>query len=152
MCQIPLLLVSIVLVWWKLEKPKIDNETSQSVSEKLARIDFAGAFFMSLTILPLMLALDLSGQGLKWDDARMLLLLAAAVCCGVIFSLIEQSWAKEPIFPLKLLGSYVVATSYLMLLIQTGIQVAVSNVSTLLSCVGTVFGTFDAVPISGIYS
>jgi hypothetical protein len=122
--QCPLLLLSIVLVWWRLEEPHQNIEPKQSIWTKLKRIDFIGAFFMSAAILACITAFDL---GSKTANTPVLVsLIAIGVTAGVFFVLTEKFWAKEPIFPLELLGKDAVITSYTIIFIQTGIQVAVS--------------------------
>jgi hypothetical protein len=122
--QCPLLLLSIVLAWWRLEEPRQNNVLKQSIGTKLRRIDFMGAFFMSASILALITAVDL---GAKNTNTLMLVgLIATGLIAGVSFVLTEKFWAKEPIFPLELLGKDAVITSYTIIFIQTGIQVTVS--------------------------
>ncbi|KAL1311511.1 hypothetical protein AAFC00_001634 [Neodothiora populina] len=124
LCQCPLLLISIGLVWWRLEEPtSVDKRRTESTLTKWKRIDFVGSFFMSLTVLPMMLAFDMVGQEISWQNPVLLGLLGGAIVSGVCFCLTERYWAKEPIFPLKLLGHYVVVTSYVQIVIQTAIQV-----------------------------
>jgi hypothetical protein len=55
-----------------------------------------------------------------------LLLLGASVVALNIFVIVEGLWAKEPIFPLRLLLNRDVITSYMNLGFQTGAQGAVS--------------------------
>ncbi|KAI4738397.1 MFS general substrate transporter [Aureobasidium sp. EXF-12298] len=120
--QCPLLLLSIVLVWWKLEEPQQSVELKQSIWTKLKRIDFVGAFFMSVAILACITAFDLGSK--KASSTLIAILVATGVTAGVFFVLTEKFWAKEPIFPLELLGKDAVITSYTIIFIQTGIQVA----------------------------
>lgn len=80
---------------------------------------------MSLTILPVLLAVDLGGKNTAWNSPVIIGLLAGATGCGVLFFITEKYLAREPVFPLKLLGHYVVVTSYLQILIQSAIQTAV---------------------------
>jgi hypothetical protein len=122
--QCPLLLLSIVLVWWRLEEPHQNIELKQSIWTKLKRIDFIGAFFMSAAILACITAFDLGSK--KANTPMLVSLIAVGVTAGVFFVLTEKFWAKEPIFPLELLGKDAVITSYTIIFIQTGIQVAVS--------------------------
>jgi hypothetical protein len=122
--QCPLLLLSIVLVWWRLEEPYQNIEVKQSIWTKLKRIDFVGAFFMSAAILACITAFDLGSK--KANTTVLGSLIAIGVTAGVFFVLTEKFWAKEPIFPLELLGKDAVVTSYTIIFIQTGIQVAVS--------------------------
>ncbi|THY09505.1 MFS general substrate transporter [Aureobasidium pullulans] len=120
--QCPLLLLSIVLVWWKLEEPQHEVELKQSVWTKLKRIDFVGAFFMSVAILACITAFDLGSK--KANTSVLTSLIVIGVSAGALFALTEKFWAKEPIFPLELLGQHAVITSYSIIFIQTGIQVA----------------------------
>ncbi|THW92717.1 MFS general substrate transporter [Aureobasidium pullulans] len=120
--QCPLLLLSIVLVWWKLEEPQHEVELKQSVWTKLKRIDFVGAFFMSVTILAFITTFDLGSK--KANTSVLITLIVIGVSAGALFALTEKFWAKEPIFPLELLGQHAVITSYSIIFIQTGIQVA----------------------------
>jgi hypothetical protein len=122
--QCPLLLLSIVLVWWRLEEPQQNIELKQSIWTKLKRIDFVGAFFMSATILACITAFDLGSK--KASTPVLVSLIAIGVTAEILFVLTERFWAKEPIFPLELLGKDAVITSYTIIFIQTGIQVAVS--------------------------
>jgi hypothetical protein len=122
--QCPLLLLSIILVWWRLEEPHQTTELKQSIRTKLKRIDFVGAFFMSAAILACITAFDLGSK--KTNTPVLVSLIAVGVTAGVFFVLTEKFWAKEPIFPLELLGKDAVITSYTIIFIQTGIQVAVS--------------------------
>lgn len=124
--QVPLVVLSIGLVWWRLENPKIDDAPeTQSTGSKWKRIDFAGALFMALTILPIMLAFDMGAKETSWGSPLLLGLYAASLVSGVLFCLTEKYFAKEPIFPLELLRHYVVVTSYLQTAIQIAIQTAV---------------------------
>lgn len=113
-----------MLVWWKLEEPQHEAELKQSVWTKLKRIDFIGAFFMSVAILACITAFDLGSK--KANTSVLITLIVIGVSAGALFALTEKFWAKEPIFPLELLGQHAVITSYSIIFIQTGIQVAVS--------------------------
>jgi hypothetical protein len=122
--QCPLLLLSIVLVWWRLEEPQQNIDLKQSIWTKLKRIDFVGAFFMSAAILACITAFDLGSK--KASTSVLASLISVGLTAGVFFVLTEKFWAKEPIFPLELLAKDAVITSYTIIFIQTGIQVAVS--------------------------
>ncbi|KAG9603963.1 MFS general substrate transporter, partial [Aureobasidium melanogenum] len=120
--QCPLLLLSIVLVWWRLEEPQRNAELKQSIWTKLKRIDFVGAFFMSIAILASITSFDLGSK--QASTPVLVTLVAVAVTAWVLFALAEKFWANEPIFPLELLGKDAVITSYTIIFIQTGIQVS----------------------------
>ncbi|KAI4723058.1 MFS general substrate transporter [Aureobasidium sp. EXF-10727] len=103
-------------------EPHQHTDLKQSIWTKLRRIDFVGAFFMSIAILASITAFDLGSK--KASTPVLTILVAVAVTAGVLFALTEKLWAKEPIFPLELLGKDAVITSYSIISIQTGIQVA----------------------------
>jgi MFS family permease len=124
--QCPPTLLALALVAWKLEIPSLATTSTQSAISKLRRVDFLGAIFLSLSIVCGLLALDFGGQRMPWTDPEILLLLGASVMTLNIFVLVEAVWAKEPIFPLRLLLNRDVITSYINLGFQTGAQGAVS--------------------------
>lgn len=70
--------------------------------------------------------LDLAGQRMPFTHPTVLGFFAASLATGTLFLLVEGFWAKEPIFPLRLLLNYDVITSYINLGFQTGAQGAVS--------------------------
>jgi len=53
---------------------------------------------------------------------------------GSLFMIVEAFWAKEPIFPLRLLLNWDVVTSYINLGFQSGAQMAVSRSGDEFSC------------------
>ncbi|KAE9364881.1 major facilitator superfamily transporter [Stipitochalara longipes BDJ] len=120
--QCPPTLLALALVAWKLQIPSLATESTQSALSKLRRVDFLGAIFLSVSIVCGLLVLDLGGQRIPWTDPKILLLLGASVMTLNIFVLVEAAWAKEPIFPLRLLLNRDVITSYVNLGFQTGAQ------------------------------
>lgn len=112
-----------MLVWWRLEESQQNIDLKQSLWTKLKRIDFVGALFMSVAILASITAFDLGSK--QASTPVLVTLVAIAVTAGILFALAERFWANEPIFPLELLSKDAVITSYTIIFIQTGIQVAV---------------------------
>ncbi|KAF1981182.1 MFS general substrate transporter, partial [Aulographum hederae CBS 113979] len=89
---------------------------------RLARVDFAGAGLLTLTVLALLVPLTVGGQKLPWTHP---LIIASFVGCGVagtLFYFTEQYWAVEPIFPLHLLRNRDVLTAYGAYAFQTSAQ------------------------------
>lgn len=82
---------------------------------------------MSMSITCGLLVLDLGGQRMRWTHPIVLTLLGASLVTGHLFLIVEGFWAKEPIFPLQLLASWDVVTSYVGLGFQTAAQMAVST-------------------------
>ncbi|KAH6676218.1 major facilitator superfamily domain-containing protein [Halenospora varia] len=126
--QCPISLVAIVLMEWKLQLVTIVREdrdtTETSHWQKLKRIDFVGAFFLSSTILTTLLVLDMGGQKLAWTHPIIIACACTAVISTILFALAEKHWAKEPIFPLSLLTHCVVITSYSILTLWNIAQTA----------------------------
>ena len=127
--QTPLTVIAMVLVAWKLKiKPKSDVnklDEPQTIGAKLKRIDFMGALFLSSTILGVMLILDLGGEKTPWTSPTIAFLAGGTLFSGMLFYVTEKSFAREPIFPLRLLSRKAVILDYLLISIQTASQIAV---------------------------
>jgi len=115
----------MALVAWKLKIPTQEAEVTKSQFSKLKRIDFLGATLLSTSIVWGLLVLDLGGQKIPWLDARIVALSGASLVTGICFLLVEAFWAKEPIFPLRLLLNRDVVVSYINLGFQSAAQMAV---------------------------
>lgn len=81
---------------------------------------------MSASIICGLVVLNLGASEMLWIDPIVLILFGASVISGNLFLIVEGFWAKEPIFPLRLLLNRDVVTSYITLGFQTGAQAAVS--------------------------
>lgn len=117
-----------MLVEFKLKLNSEQKHLASDLRQKLKRIDFAGAFFLSFTILGALGVLDMGGQKLPWSHPVIIGLGCAAVTCSIGFIFTEKYCAAEPIFPLRLMTNNVVCTSYLMLTLQ---NLAIMEVSFL---------------------
>jgi hypothetical protein len=120
----------MILVAWKLQiQPKkkqgARDDSPQTLRSNLRRIDFLGALFMSATILSAMLILDMGGEKVPWNSPFIAILGAITVISGTLFYFIEENFAQEPIFPIKLLSHKAVVLSYLMFAVQISSQMAV---------------------------
>ncbi|KAF2663697.1 MFS general substrate transporter [Microthyrium microscopicum] len=127
--QGPLTVIAMVLVAWKLElKPKpdanVENTESQTMKEKLKRIDFLGALFMSTTILAAMLVFDLGGVKVPWTSPLIAGISVIAFTSGILFYVTEKYWTEEPIFPLAVLSNKHVVLAYLLLTVQVVSQIS----------------------------
>ncbi|CAH0042854.1 unnamed protein product [Clonostachys rhizophaga] len=124
--QLPVALIGLALVLWKLPEPKraegklttIDGNESQQT--KLSRVDFAGAFTLIGTVLTGLLALDIFTKG-----GPRLLVTGLAItfpAFATAFTVVEKYYAKEPILPLQLIGKRDVLTSYTIIGFQAAGQ------------------------------
>ena len=131
--QVPPTVLSIFLVQWRLKVPQRNSRDTQQYSarEKLGRIDFVGAFLLSLTILTALFVLDTGGQMYSWKHPIIIACACTALVGGMAFFLVEKYCATEPIFPIQLLTRYEVVTSYAILLFQNFSQTAVGSITPL---------------------
>ncbi|EPE32005.1 MFS general substrate transporter [Glarea lozoyensis ATCC 20868] len=120
--QCPPTVIAMGLVIWKLQIPQIDQTSSVSHLSKLRRVDFLGAILLSISIVCGLMMLEMGGQRVIWTSPKILSLLGSSLIAGNLFILVEGFWAKEPIFPLRLLLNRDVVTSYINLAFQTGAQ------------------------------
>jgi hypothetical protein len=115
----------MAIVAWKLHIPSQKFGAKQSQLSKLRRIDFLGAILFPTSLICGLLVLELTGQRMAWTTPIILMLLGASLVSGYCFLMVEAFWAKEPIFPLRLLRNRDVVTSYINLGFQSGAQIAV---------------------------
>ena len=108
--RLPLITVSAVLVCLTLKNtPPKPNDKS-----RLSRVDFAGAFTLSLTLVLLILGLNSGGNVVEWTHPLVLVSVSLSVMAAGAFVLIETKWAKEPIIPMHLLLNRTVLAACLM--------------------------------------
>lgn len=120
--QFPIILVGLVATKLKLHLQtdiKRQTEASSSMRQKLKRIDFLGAFFLSFTILGGLVFFHLIRQGYALKDPIVLSSIGVGVFCAAAFAAVEEYYATEPIFPLRLLSHAAVLSSYTTLATQT---------------------------------
>ena len=72
------------------------------------RIDFPGAILLILGIVPLLLGLTWGGANNNWGSARVIVAFVISVVALITFVIVELR-SKDPILPLKVFGSRVVA-------------------------------------------
>lgn len=123
-------LLAMILVAWKLKvRNKNHTQAENSAEEgkvrhKISRVDFLGAALMSLSIVAFLIFLEMGGTMISWVSWQASVLVSVGILTGSLFCVAEKRWAKEPIFPLELLGHYDVFTSYLILAFQNASQTA----------------------------
>ncbi|MGG4034370.1 MDR family MFS transporter [Paenibacillus cisolokensis] len=83
--------------------PKVPRKQSQT-------IDYAGSFFLTVTIVPLLLAFSWAGTKYDWDSGQIIGLFAGAAVALLIFLFIETR-AKTPVLPLSLFRNDIVTLS-----------------------------------------
>ncbi|KAG5755804.1 hypothetical protein H9Q72_000366 [Fusarium xylarioides] len=108
--RVPLIAISTILVSITLR----NTPTKHSDKSRLARVDFSGAFTLSLTLILLLLGLNSGGNLVAWSDPLVLVSLSLSVAAAGAFVLVESRWASEPIIPMHLLLDQTVLAACLM--------------------------------------
>lgn len=132
--QVPVFAVAMILCWLifsKLEAQKSGHFKTDTPQSNLARFDFLGASTLGLGTLALMLPLEIGGQKIPWSHPSVFILLAVGVILLGVFFMAETRWAREPIFPLRLLKSRDALLGYF---IVGCILAAQGGVSTRIQC------------------
>lgn len=108
--RVPLIAVSAILVCLTLKNPR----PKRNEKSRLSRVDFAGAFTLSLTLVLLILGLNSGGNVVEWTHPLVLVSVSMSVVAAGAFVLVEIKLAKEPIIPMHLLLNRTVLAACLM--------------------------------------
>lgn len=95
--QVPLCLLSLAIVIWKVDIPL--PFAPQSTKEKIKRIDFAGALTLVLATALLVGASSIGGNILPWSSPAIIGALIASVILFGIFGYVETRIAVSPVLP-----------------------------------------------------
>ncbi|KAJ4045409.1 hypothetical protein NW756_013451 [Fusarium oxysporum] len=117
--QSPIFAVSMIIAAILLPST---TQTEGATLERIKRIDALGALLLGGSVLAFMVPLEIGGQKIPWSHPLVPILAAAGVILSVAFVLVESRWAKEPIFPLRLLRSGDVTQTYLIAFGQAAAQ------------------------------
>jgi EmrB/QacA subfamily drug resistance transporter len=98
---LPLGIVAFALILFLFPK------TERREAEK---IDYLGSFFLSLTLIPLLLGFSWAGTKYDWDSPEILGLFGASAVFLIIFLLVERK-AQSPVLPLYLFRNDIVTIS-----------------------------------------
>ncbi|KAF5618671.1 multidrug resistance protein fnx1 [Fusarium sp. NRRL 52700] len=108
--RVPLIAISTILVSITLR----NTPTKHSDKSRLSRVDFSGAFTLSLTLILLLLGLNSGGNLVAWSHPLVLVSLSLSVAAAGAFVLVESRWATEPIISMHLLLDQTVLAACLM--------------------------------------
>lgn len=98
----------------------------EHVEKRSHAIDYSGAFLLGVSVTALLLALSAGGRGSSQDVADSVPLLVASLVLGGLFIWNEQR-AQEPMLPLSLLSSPLIAWSLLLSLLSGMVQFGASS-------------------------
>ncbi|KAI9848175.1 MAG: hypothetical protein M1837_000849 [Sclerophora amabilis] len=125
--QAPLTALAFILVAIGLKPPASGSEIilqKTKLLTRLRRIDFLGAMLIAGAVVTFLLALDLGGQRLPWSSPVVIVLAAVSPVLATGFLFYEGRFARDPIFPPRLLVKRDVATSYALASLQVAAQFA----------------------------
>jgi MFS family permease len=133
--QVPLTIVALLLVVWKLKKniglPGGEPvKANRKVVSKIGRIDFIGAGLLSTAIISFLFAVDSLAEHESRQNIKLVVVAPAFLTLIVTFFVVETKYVREPIFPPKLILRRDVATTYLINTFQSGAQMAVNSLPT----------------------
>ncbi|MGP4082764.1 MDR family MFS transporter [Pseudalkalibacillus sp. R45] len=98
---LPVGILAFVLIW------KLFPATERNPSEK---VDYLGSIFLTLTILPMLLAFSWAGETYAWESPQIIGLFVATVVSLIFFIQIERK-AKSPVLPLSLFKNSIFSLS-----------------------------------------
>jgi MFS family permease len=101
--QIPILVISAVLVWLKVHIPL--KNTGETPRQKLARVDFLGSITLVSAVSCLLVGMTLKTSAdieLPYSDPRVWVLLLLSGVFAVAFVMVEKYIAKSPLMPMRL--------------------------------------------------
>lgn len=132
LAQVPLTILAIALVSWKLEnRPQTVATQHESVEEvappahsKVSRVDYVGSALLVGAIVSFLFAVDEAGKDFKPRNPALIATIVGSIVLALCFIWYELKIAQEPVFPPRLLLQRDVATSYLICLLQSGAQLA----------------------------
>ncbi|KAK0726524.1 major facilitator superfamily domain-containing protein [Apiosordaria backusii] len=134
--HVPINLAGLIFIWAKMSFPKPAPPDSKGAGNSLTtkptqyskfkRIDFSGSTSLAIANVSLLLFLD---QVQKTPDNlahNPMAMVPMSTWLGffVLFLLVEAFWAREPIFPLRLLRQRNVVSAYVIQFVLTTAQVA----------------------------
>lgn len=109
---VPFAIIAIIVLQKTLHLP---------VTKRRAKVDWAGAFFITAAVSLLLVWVTFAGDKYDWVSWQTYVLTAGAVLLGLIFVLVE-SRAREPIMPLRLFRNKTISlTSVSSLFIGTAL-------------------------------
>lgn len=98
---LPVGLVALVLIWKMF--PSVDRKEKQPV-------DYLGSLFLTITIIPMLLAFSWAGNNYDWISIEIVGLFAFSIIAFILFITIERK-AKSPVLPLELFKNKVFTVS-----------------------------------------
>jgi len=97
----------------------MNRRKNVTLATNLKSLDYPGIILMVISIVMILLGLNWGADGrYAWDSAVILSLLIVGFLVGAAFLVNEWKFAKKPIIPLRLFGTFSLAMTYLQVFIQ----------------------------------
>ncbi|KAG0884214.1 hypothetical protein G6F15_005294 [Rhizopus arrhizus] len=104
--NLPFLLVTLYVSTNLLTNYNLtESQMAESFSEKLKKIDYAGAVTIVLAVVSFVVATSLGGNTRSWSDTTVVGCLAASVVLSILFCFVEAKIAPNPIMPWSIISS-----------------------------------------------
>jgi EmrB/QacA subfamily drug resistance transporter len=98
---LPVGIIAFILIWMMF--PAVERQAKEPV-------DYFGSLFLTLTIIPLLLAFSWGGTEYDWDSVQILGLFSATILSLIVFIMIERK-VKSPVLPLNLFKNSIFTVS-----------------------------------------
>ncbi|KAI7822953.1 major facilitator superfamily domain-containing protein [Gamsiella multidivaricata] len=97
----------------------MNRRKNVSLATNLKSIDYIGIVLMIVSIVMILLGLNWGADAkYAWDSATILVLLIVGVVIGAAFLVHESKFAKRPVIPLRLFGTFSLAITYAQVFFQ----------------------------------
>ncbi|KAG2197122.1 hypothetical protein INT47_004187 [Mucor saturninus] len=104
--NLPLLVVTIYVATKLLTNYNLEENTSgETLSERLKKIDYAGAITIVSAVICFLMATSLGGNIMPWSAPIVLGCFASAVVLAIAFCIIEAKYAIHPLMPWDIISS-----------------------------------------------
>ncbi|CAO3566863.1 unnamed protein product [Mortierella alpina] len=104
----------MIIIFLHLHRPK-----GVSFSANVMSLDFSGIFFFIVSITLILLGLNWGAVGkFAWNSGAVLSVLIVGLALGVMSLLNEWKYAKQPIIPLRLFGTWSLAATFVDVFLQ----------------------------------
>ncbi|KAF9202565.1 hypothetical protein BGZ49_007277 [Haplosporangium sp. Z 27] len=114
--NLPIGAVAIILLILFLH---MNRRKNVSLATNLKSLDYSGIALLMVSIVMILLALNWGAAAkYAWDSSVILVLLIVGVVIGAVFLFNEARYAKRPIIPLRLFGTFSLAVTYAQVFIQ----------------------------------
>ncbi|KAI9652932.1 MAG: hypothetical protein M1829_001359 [Trizodia sp. TS-e1964] len=107
--QIPLIIISTLLVFFNVKVPRNNPQTPS-----FRRVDFLGAFTLVTALVLVLFGLNAGGNSVSWTHPIVLTTLPLSAVFFVLFIYVEKKLASEPIIPVQLMLDRTVTASCLV--------------------------------------